>query len=169
MSTKTPRLPARTPIQRFLAKFARSGQDCWVWRGTRNAASYGIFTIDGDPVLAHRFSYELFRDAIPEGLFVCHRCDNPGCVNPAHLFLGTQRDNMADMATKGRQNNGRIKLSPDSVREIRERCAAGEAQKDVALAFGLSPSAVCRIVQGNRQLYVKQAERQEVTSDESDD
>lgn len=94
---------ARPVEDRFWEKVDKSGK-CWVWTACKQAFGYGKFVIKkGDsPVAAHRLSYELEVGQIPKGLFVLHRCDNPACVRPAHLFIGTQRDNMQDMRSKGR-------------------------------------------------------------------
>lgn len=92
------------PPTRLLAKIAVGGPaECWPWTGTRNDLGYGILRVTGKNVRAHRFAYELASGRpIPVGLEVCHRCDNPPCCNPAHLFLGTQGDNVRDAASKGR-------------------------------------------------------------------
>lgn len=74
---------------------------CWEWTAGRKGR-YGLFSIDGHPHRTHRVSYETFKGPIPEGLMVCHACDNTLCVNPSHLWLGTQLDNMQDMISKGR-------------------------------------------------------------------
>ena len=106
-----------TPLrERFWAKVARGGSiDCWEWQGHLTPKGYGqIYTgtyIDGRRCIkgAHRVAWELQRGDIPAGMQVCHICDNPSCVNPAHLFLGTQKDNMQDMSCKGRgANQGRL-------------------------------------------------------------
>lgn len=78
--------------------------DCLVYPPTKRDG-YGRIRVDGKSWLAHRFSWVLANGPIPEGMYVCHRCDNPPCINPEHLFLGTQTDNMRDMAAKGRWNS----------------------------------------------------------------
>ena len=88
-------------MERFWAKVDKSG-DCWLWTASKTKEGYGYFRFDGAMRKAHRMSWLLTNGEIPEGMLVCHTCDNPSCVNPKHLWLGTNRDNMDDMNAKGR-------------------------------------------------------------------
>jgi len=92
-----------------------SGGGCWIWIGRLDNGGYGVMSIEGENKYAHRISYELHNGPIPPGLFVCHHCDTPACINPKHLYAGTQADNMRDMAARGRGRKGRSRL-PAAVR-----------------------------------------------------
>ena len=130
---------------------------CWIWLGSKTAAGYGRFYIgNGVIVYAHRYSYELSVAHISSGLHVLHRCDNPSCVRPEHLFIGTHKDNMEDMAKKHRYTlpntrgelHGSVKLNWDKVRAIRNRKTAGESCVDLANEFGVGPATIWKICRG---------------------
>lgn len=146
---------------RFWAKVARRGPDeCWLWTASCVAGGYGQIGRGGRRganVMAHRLSYELSVGPIPPGRVVMHSCDTPPCVNPAHLVLGTQRDNLADMRAKDRQGPGsgpklrgedgpNAKLDWPRVREIRAAYANGVRQIDLAAQFGVGQSTISGIV-----------------------
>lgn len=126
---------------------------CWEWSKTRNPDGYGIMTWQGSRDVVSRIVWAIIHGAIPEGTKILHRCDNPPCARPSHLFAGTQRDNMLDAKAKGRTRKGQrqpaeaikrgaehgaAKLTESDVRSIRERYAGGETQRALAAAYGVS-------------------------------
>jgi hypothetical protein len=127
----------RVPIsERFWPKVDKDADGgCWVWTASRNEQGYGCCGFNGRTYTAHRLSYELARGPIPPGMHVLHRCDNPPCVNPEHLFVGDQSDNMRDMYGKGRGANrqgelsGAAKLTESQVREIKQLIATATARR----------------------------------------
>ena len=158
--------------ERFWSKVNKESS-CWAWTGWRYKSGYGGYNakVDGQrrcrTVKASRYAYEQLHGPIQDGLFVLHRCDNPPCVNPDHLFLGTHQENMDDMYSKSRANkasgdrNGtrthpesyprgelspRSKLTAVQVCDIRRRYAAGETQRLIAKEYGVCRSSVGLIV-----------------------
>lgn len=175
----------RIPLeQRFWAKVDKNGPvpehmphlgPCWVWTAARNSTGYGVLSKGGkrraDLHQAHRLSWQLHHGDAGD-LFVCHRCDNPSCVRPDHLFLGTAADNMRDMRAKGRSGRGKAgpceskweppveprpakaRLTEPQVRDIRARHAAGETRASLAEHFGISTMMVGYIVRGRYWAHV---------------
>lgn len=139
-------------VDRFWLKVHKTGT-CWIWRGTIMSSGYGQISL-GHPSTpgskrwrAHRFSWELHFGPVPDGMVVCHKCDTPACVNPWHLFLGTQKQNVHDAIRKGRRNAfGHQRLSEDDVLVIRRQAAQGISRQDIARAFSVAPNTVSGIV-----------------------
>lgn len=121
---------------------------CWEWTGGLQAMGYGLMYASGssNPQLAHRVSWRLESGDIPAGMFVCHRCDNRRCVRPAHLFLGSAKDNTRDMMRKGRNRTGANKLRAWDVIDIRTLHAFGMRPRDLMEGFGVSRTMVNSIV-----------------------
>ena len=134
--------------ERFWSKVeAVPDSSCWLWMSTLHPAGYGAVTIRGVSYRAHRVAYVLHIGAIPDGMFVCHRCDTPRCVRPSHLFVGTPQENMTDSKKKGRKR----KLSLAVVEEIR-RCVSSPMVNHTALARRLrvARSTVIEYARGRR-------------------
>lgn len=151
-------------LARFWSKVDRNGPvpahaphlgPCWLWTATRTPPGYGQLGIKLNGkhrmAFAHRVSFFIHNGRWPEPI-CCHHCDNPSCVNPAHLFAGTQSDNLADMDAKGRRNQprgeriGLSKLTEFDVQAIRAAAANGQMLKDIAPAYGVSRKTISVIV-----------------------
>lgn len=155
-----PDQPVRTHNRTAAERFARTVKrghrdDCWNWPGA--CLPYGKVTdIDGRQRPAHRVSLEIYLGrAIPAGLEVLHSCDNPACVNPHHLSIGSHAQNMADMSARNRasvgERSGRLKLTTDDVLEIHRMSNSGQTNNQIAISFSINQSTVSRIISGKRR------------------
>ena len=136
---------------------------CWIWTGGLGKNGYGRYTISGKRELAHRIAFRIANGIDPMERLVCHHCDVPLCVNPSHLFLGTQKDNLQDMRNKGRGVNppkliGEMhyerKLNDDAVRKIRIRRYNGEKLSDIARDFNVSYGMISHIANGRKWKHI---------------
>lgn len=148
-------------VQRFWS-YVDKGPVCWTWKAGRFARGYGQFRVGTRKVRAHRFVYEIEAGPIPEGMFVCHHCDNPLCVRPSHLFLGTAADNAADRDRKGRyrhpgpaaasrpgEKNPAAKLTLHAVKLVRGLSRQGYSNRRLAKIFNMGASQIGNIVRGD--------------------
>jgi DNA-binding CsgD family transcriptional regulator len=147
---------------RFNAKWSRNRDSgCWEWTASLAGVGYGQLKLPltRKQIYAHRLSYLMHLGEIPEGQYVLHRCDNPKCVNPEHLWLGTQKDNLQDMKRKDRhlrgERNSSAVLTPSEVRSIRLLCSAGDlSQQRIAKMFGIQQMQVSRIHRRERWAHI---------------
>lgn len=136
--------------ERFMKYVQRPSNpdDCWEWTGAKRDG-YGLFGIDYKMYGAHRISYALFVDMIPDGMEVCHSCDNRACVNPSHLWIGTNQDNVKDRNNKNRQSKGEKvgthKLTEQEIRRIRELIEQGYTNIEIAGMFKVSQVTISQI------------------------
>lgn len=143
----------RSLADRFWER-VNQGDGCWEWNSTRIPRGYGYFHWGSKARYAHRTAWELTYGKIPNGMFVCHHCDNPPCVRPDHLFLGTQSDNMRDCKEKGRgkypraEQNGLARLTFAEAEEVRREVHEGIPQAQIARRLQVHPSCVWNIVHG---------------------
>jgi hypothetical protein len=133
---------------------------CWIWKGAIDTGGYGCLSLFKIVSTAHRTSWRIHFGDIPDGSHVLHRCDVRACVNPDHLFIGTNADNMADRNRKGRQAHlhgeadGMAKLTDQAVLSIRMRVACGAVQKDLAEEFNVTPTAIRHVVHRNTWRHI---------------
>jgi len=139
----------RPVADRFWVKVDKSG-GCWEWTAGKNAGGYGQIGFDGKMRAAHRISWIMENGIIPKGMLICHVCDNRACVNPAHLFLGTHKDNTQDAVKKGRMANGESsglsRLTEKQVLSIRREYAEGKTQLELARKYNVSRITIHKIV-----------------------
>lgn len=135
----------RPLTERFWSRVLRAGDDeCWIWTGTSSArGGYGLMPVNGRSTRVPRIAWELHNGVIPSGMCVLHRCDNPKCVNPGHLFLGTHHDNALDRKLKERTF---AKLTHVQAATIRSEVEAGATQTSVAKRYAVSVRTIYRIV-----------------------
>jgi DNA-binding transcriptional regulator YiaG len=147
----------KSPSERLLSSYVvDDATGCWNWTLQKDRKGYGRIGVGGSPQGAHRLSYELHCGAIPEGEHVLHRCDNPACINPEHLFTGTNAENMADRNAKGRQQrgskHGKAKLVESDVLAI--RAATGMPRNALAKQYGISVSTIKAIRAGRHWAHI---------------
>ncbi len=150
-------------IKRFEDKFERIPEaGCWIWTASVGPKGYGMFAHSHtDHDRSHRSAWRIYRGPIPDGMFVLHRCDVPSCVNPEHLFLGTHKDNMQDMVSKGRGRglvgsaHPESKLTEADVLEMRRLSKAGKTAIEIAAQFGVGKSAANYACNGTTWKHVK--------------
>lgn len=152
-----PVIPLEAVQQRFWT-YVEKTNGCWLWKGGTHPGGYGVFNLPKTEMTAarkeraHRLAWVWAYGLIPPDKYVCHRCDVPACVRPAHLFLGAQSENVRDAIDKGRMWEGAdhplAKLTPEAVRDIRRRAADGEINYRIARAHGVNSGTVWHVLNG---------------------
>lgn len=137
-------------LKERLEAMTEKGNKCWLFIGCKNSWGYGFIRVDGLNKYAHRVAYELSKGPIKDGQVVMHSCDNPGCVNPDHLSVGTHQDNMDDAVAKQRTARGDCvntsRLKKAAVIEIRRRAEIGESFRCLGRLFGVSHQTISSVV-----------------------
>lgn len=165
-SVETP-LKSQSSKVRFFANISpfTNEKGCLLWIGCKQSDGYGVFRVNGKKMKAHRFSYLYWVGSISAGLLICHHCDNPACVNPNHLFIGSVRDNLMDCINKGRNNpmkgerHGMAKLTTQQVFEIRRLYAIGGiTQQQLAIKFEITQGHIGAIILGKSWKHLSSTE-----------
>lgn len=142
------------PITRIFMK-TEVTDTCWLYKGAINSWGYGSIRIDGKTLHVHRFLYETFFGPLGKNQLCCHTCDVPNCINPAHIFIGSSKDNSDDMRRKNRaaigSKQGKSKLKEDDIIKIFLLRKEGTLQKEIAKLFGVTPSIINLIL--NRKIW----------------
>jgi hypothetical protein len=142
------RLGINDPVERLILNLEKT-KTCWLWTGTITGMGYGTIRVRGRYVFVHRYAWELGHRKLSRWECVLHRCDNPRCIRPSHLWVGTQAENQDDKVGKFRQavgeKNGRHKLTEEQVIEIRRRLRRGDRVVDLASEFNITRSSVRKI------------------------
>lgn len=161
------RATPRERFDRFVSPEPNTG--CWLWTGSVDHRGYGWLRVDGAATKAHRWIFAATNGPIPEGMFVCHRCDTPACVNPVHLFLGSSAANVADMISKHRQAVG-IRLpqhkmtEADVVEARRLHAAGGVSARSLARRFGITHMPMQSLLNGKTWKHLLTEARHRVHS-----
>ena len=145
--------------ERFESKIQESHDGCWIWGGGVSNR-YGMFWVPekGRQIQAHRASYLIYKGRIPDGMCVCHNCDNPKCVNPEHLFLGTHEDNMRDMVEKGRQRKSQF-TDEDLAEMLELHDEQGFSYKDISNWYGTTTMNIFHLLDDYRYETTKRHEK----------
>lgn len=150
--TERPFKTARVSERMIRRGWTVTESGCWEWNGTRSAENYGSISVGNKTRLTHRLAYETWVGPIPEGNVVRHKCDNPPCMRPEHLEVGTYRDNTQDMIERGRsawhKSSHLAKLSWAKVREARLLASEGRSARELAEDFGVGYTTMCRVLSG---------------------
>ncbi len=162
VTSNTNKVLAKKSIEIFYKNvlMPNNKNECWIWQ-KQKTSRYGKMTVNGiKSIGAHRFSYEYFNEEIPDGMFVCHHCDQPKCVNPKHLFLGTPQDNVDDKMRKGRfkcaigEKQGHSKLTEKDVIEIKLKLKAGISRKNISKEYLVNILTIGKIARGETWRHI---------------
>ena len=143
------------PEERFI-KFVKETTNCWEWTGARNKINnYGVFgNAEGKTVSTHRWFWEYTMGPIPQGKILCHTCDNPFCVRPAHLYVGTVQTNILDKIQRGRLGRcggaGVTKLKKEDIRDVLIRYTKGESVKQIAILYNVHYNTIYKYIRENK-------------------